>query len=329
MESIIWVHGLAEPLETVSVCYLAWGDERVFEPQEALPDPARVVRSLVDTRPSRPIGRWVLRDPVADVSGPFLALWRKRAVETLLAALAQEIELDRRLMFRGPPTARFRPDGAENVDMGSLSAIQRAVGWVYENPRELENRHGLMAAEVSRTSLRDGGLADLASVMRAALEGAKIAYGFGVSQQSRDALKTLSDLRKAVSEETGKLADATRSVAAAVTTAAIGNVGLVIARVTLAKDVSFIASAAVFIGVALAVYVAVVIASGWHFLAIQRDLRSDWRERLYRFLPDDEYDRMVTVPVGRAERGFVNAAVGSGVVAGLLLIAAAVIAASA
>ena len=73
--------------------------------------------------------------------------------------------------------------------------------------------------------------------------------------------------------------------------------------------------------VALAAFVATAIASGKHFLAIQRDLRKGWRERLYRFLSEDEYAAMVTEPIARAERAFRNAAIGSAVVAALMLAA--------
>lgn len=111
-----------------------------------------------------------------------------------------------------------------------------------------------------------------------------IAYGFGVSQQSRDALKTSSDLRKTVSDQTRKLSDTTRSLAAAVMTTAVGNVGLIVVHLTVAKDAKFVGGGAAAVRIALAVYVALVVASGWHFLTIQRDLRADWRERFYRSL---------------------------------------------
>jgi predicted permease len=174
--------------------------------------------------------------------------------------------------------------------------------------------------------MRDADIPALVALMRRALEGARIAYGFGVSQQSRDALKTLSDLRKAVTDETSRLSDATRAMVAAVTTSAVGNVGLIIARVTLGEDAKFVAPAAFAIGIALAIYVGVVVWSAWHFLNIQSDLRRDWRDRLYRFLADDEYQRMVVDPVASAERGFKRAAVASGLITLLLLIAVVLVA---
>lgn len=324
-EPVIWVEELDRRIDTVQVRYSTWPDADPFQPDDAPADPARVVRILGVAGVAEPIGRWLLRPADADVSGPLLTAWRERAAVALAGALAQEVEGDGRLLFRGPPPTRFRRDGANRVTVADFEALQAAASWVYENPRELENRHGLLGAEVARTALRDGNLVDLSSVMANALEGARIAFGFGVSQQSRDALKTLSDLRKAVTEETGKLADATRSLATAMTTSALGNAGLVVARLTLPKGAGFVGAAAIVIGVALALYVGVVIASGFHFVSIQRDLRANWRERLYRFLPEDEYERMVTNPVGRAEAGFRNTAIASGALALVMLVAVALV----
>ncbi|MDR6144896.1 hypothetical protein QE363_000689 [Sphingomonas sp. SORGH_AS870] len=319
-EDVVWVHGLDRRIETYSVSWRPWDDVAPFAAME-VPHPSKVVRVLGAGDPLKHIGRWLLRDPDADVSGRILPLWRAHAAGALVRAIAQEVESDGRVLFRGPPPTRFAVEGASLIEVGCFAALQRATGWVYENPRELENRHGLLAAEVSRTALRDGDARALASTMPTALEGARIAYSFGVSQQSRDALKTLSDLRKAVSDETSKLTDATRTMAAAVTTSAVGNVALVIARLTLGSNARFVAPAAVAIGLALAVYVGAVIWSGWNFLDLQRSLRTEWRERLYRFLPDDEYERMVASPVADAERAFVNSAIASTVISVLLLVA--------
>lgn len=322
VENVVWVHGLDRRIDTVSVSWRQWDDVAPFVASE-VPHPSKVVRVLRAGDPLESVGRWLLRDADADVTGRLLSRWREHAAVALVRAIAQEVEGDGRVLFRGPPPTRFSTEGASRMEIGCFSALQRAAAWVYENPREIENRHGLLAAEVSRTALRDGDAPALASTMPAALEGARIAYGFGVSQQSRDALKTLSDLRKAVSDETSKLTDATRTMAAAVTTSAVGNVALVIARLTLGKDARFVAPAAVAIGLALAVYVGAVIWSGWNFLTLQRDLRTEWRERLYRFLPDDEYQRMVAAPVAAAESAFRHAAFASAAVSVLLLAAIA------
>lgn len=321
IEQIVWLEGLQTCVETHAVCYAPWGAEVTFQAAEPLPDPNRPVRVLQGGRRCQPLDRWLLRNPDADVSDPVLSPWRERAAYALSRAITQEVEPDGTLLFRGPPPTRFRSARFDHITEASFAALQRSAAWVYENPRELESRHGLFAAEVARNAIRDGDAADLSGTLVHALEGARIAYGFGVSQQSRDALKALSDLRKAVSDETMKLAETTRSLVAALTTATVGNAGILVARLTLGKDSAFVSSAAALLAVALALYVGVVIYSGSQFLSIQQSLRVNWRDRLYRYLGEAEYQAMVTDPVGRAEANFRHAAICCGLITALMLIA--------
>lgn len=317
---IVWVHGLGAAIDTWTARYAPWGDTTEFAASEPPAKPGRVVRVLGPGGPGAQLGRWLLRVSETDVSAEAMEPWRTRVAAKLGASLAQEIEPDGRLLFRGPPPTRFAPNGAD-LDEHAFAALQKAVNWTYENARELENRHGLMAAEVARTSLRDGSLEDLASTLPAALEGARIAYGFGVTLQSTDTLKALGDLRKAVSDDAAKLSETTRSLGTAVIGAVFGNIGLIVARLTLPANGVFIGPAAILLGVVLAIYVVAVIASGGFYIFIQRELRRDWRDRLYRFLGDEEYARMVNRPAERAEGAFWITA-GIGVVMTLVLLAA-------
>ena len=317
---LVWVEGLTRVLDTLTVRYAPWGSTDDFEPRPDPVDPARVVRVLGPGGPGHRLGRWLLRSPDG-VAEPALEPWRRRATSRLLAALAQEIEPDGRLLFRGPPTTRFAPGNAAAVSDAGFASLQTLAAWVFESDRELENRHALVAAEVARTSLRDGTLADLAGTLRPALEGARIAYNFGVTQQSKDTLKALTDLRKAVMDDAAKLSETTRSLATAVVGAVFGNIGLIVARLTLPSNGVFVGPAAMLLGIVLAIYVASVIVSGGQYMSIQRELRKDWRDRLYRFLGDDEYDRMVERPAARAERFFWITAAVSGVMTLLLLAA--------
>lgn len=325
--SVVWVHGLRTPVETLSVLYAPWGSTEPFVPLDAPANPARVVRVLGLSGPGDQLGRWLLRSEDQSVEVAAMAPWKERATKRLLASLAQEIETDGKLLFRGPPPTRFSQING-NIDQALFAKLQSTAGWTYENSRELDNRHGLLAAEVARTSLRDGSLQDLAATLPAALESAKIAYNFGVTQQSKDTLKALSDLRKSVSDDTAKLSETTRSLGGAVISAVFGNIGLIVARLTLPANAAFIGPAAMLIGVILTLYVGAVIASGAHYIAIQRDLRKDWRVRLYRFLGDEEYNVMVTRPAKRAEVAFWITAIAGAVMTVILLIAVYFIAAS-
>lgn len=302
----VWLHALHQAFETHSVRFAPWGDATAFATaDDAAPSPRKFVRVLDDgTRFPDDLGRWLLRDPESAIAGRGIDPWRRMAIERLSQAVANEIEPDGNLLFRGPPATRFTPSAGALVEASGLEALQKAARWVFENPREAENRHGLFSAEVARTALSGGTATDLASISRTALEGAKIAYNFGVTQQSRDTLKALSDLRKAVSDETSKLGENTRSLATAVAGSVVANLGIIIARLTMPATSNWVPVAAITIGLVLAIYVGSIIWSGAHYLGLQSMLRTEWRQRLYRFLDDDEYERMVSTPVAKAEKGF-------------------------
>lgn len=326
----IWVQGLNEPFETLTVRYGPWQDHEPFTPLGPPPSPRRVVRVLSETDGfPDDLGRWLLRDPGAPVEGRGIQPWRRAAVEKLGKALADEIEPDGKLLFRGPPATRFNSSAEALVEASALEAIQRAAQWVFDNPRELENRHVLIAAEVARTAVTGGSVTQLATITGPALEGARIAYNFGVTQQSRDTLKALSELRKNVGDETAKLAESTRNLATAVAGSVFANIGIIVARLTIPATSTWVPTAAIVLGIVLAIYVGAVIWSGVHYLKLQETLRTEWRGRLYRFLDDAEYERMVTVPVRRAEGAFRISAWAGGIMSLLLLASVWLIAGSA
>jgi hypothetical protein len=316
----VWVHGLNTAFETYSTRFSPWGDVTPFTPSNVEATPRKVVRVL-DSGAQFPddLGRWMLRDPETVLNGRGIEPWRRMSIERLAQAIASEVEPDGQLLFRGPPATRFAPSAGALVEASGLESIQKAARWVYENNRETENRHGLLTAEIARTALTGGTANDLASLTGKALESAKIAYSFGITQQSKDTLKALAELRKAIGDETAKLSENTRSLATAVTASVIANLGIIVARLTVPATSNWVPMAAIGIGLVLAMYVGTIIVNGAHFLKLQRTLRSEWRDRLYRFLDQGEYDRMVTNPVASAERGFRIACYASGVMAlGLL-----------
>ncbi len=319
--SVVWVQGLTVTIDTRSVRYCPWWREEPFQVQVCAQSVAKITRVLGKKGPSRDLGRWVLKVPGAIVADEALGPWRESAAANLLRAMAQEIEIDNRLFFRGPPATRFTVASRVAVPADLFASIQSVSGWLLETERELENRHGLLAAEIARTSLRDGSATDMAGVLPAAFEGARIAYAFGVTQQSRDTLKALGDLRKAVSDDTAKMSETTRALGIAVVGAVFSNIALIVARLTLPANSTFVAPAAVLLGIVVAVYVGTVIGSGFHYMWMQKLLRQEWRNSLYRFLSATDYDRLVEKPVKRSEAAFVWMSIAGGLMVALVLVA--------
>ena len=162
-------------------------------------------------------------------------------------------------------------------------------------------RHVLLAAEIARSgALVESAGTFLKQNLADALDSAKIAYEMAIAETGRDTLKVLSDLRKAVTEETAKLSDMGRQLNAAVAAALATGIGLMAARVATNAPPSLIAV----VMVVVAIYVATVIFSGVQFMRLQGQLRKEWQHRLYRFLPKEEYKKMVVMPTRRAEHTF-------------------------
>lgn len=301
---VVWVHGLDRRVDTVTVRFCPWGDISAFESVH-IASPEKVVRLLNGDRDAGlEIGRYTLRPPVHYIPCPAMTAWEKRATHVLLSSLAQEVEPDNKLLFRGPPPSRFEAVQSHNEPNERFVALQQTVNWVFETEKELENRHALLAAEIARVSLRNGNLSDLLAIIDTALEGARIAYNFGVTQQNKDTLKSLADLRKSITDDTAKLSEVTRSMATAVVGAIFGNMGLILARLTLQPTSKYIGVSSIILGIVLLLYVIVTAYSGFHHIGIQRHLRKEWREKVYRFLTNDDYEKMVGVPVKKAENLF-------------------------
>jgi len=142
----------------------------------------------------------------------------------------------------------------------------------------------------------------------------------GIETQT-PALKAMTDLRKAIGEEIGKLSDTTRQIAAAVAAALFAGIALIAARLVIESPDPIVKAASAVIGVVLFLYVAAVVGSGIQYVRLQRRLRAEWHAKIYRFIPDEDYKRMVTQPAASAELGFAIAAwIGAGAAALLLIL---------
>ncbi|WP_405120776.1 hypothetical protein [Pseudomonas leptonychotis] len=303
---------LEKPFLTKSRVFTPWNDGFEFFPQVYRKNPRTLVRdysssSLVPAD----IGLWLLDGKVCDFENPVFEIWASKSIQKLVSTLPNEIdEVGEVLKFNGPPRLKLRfPVNEEGLFLELTKSyfleLQVAVSWVFENDREAESKQILLSAEVARSSSKEeSALYFIKEHISAALAGAKIAYALAISEVSRDALKSLADLRKAVTEETAKLTDTTRQVAAAVAGSFAVGLGLLAAKAATQTQAWLLIT----LSIVAALYVAAVIASGVHFLFLQRSLRSEWYSRLYRFLPEAEYNRMVTLPTRSTERLFIGTA---------------------
>lgn len=311
------VMGLSKPIRCKARVLGGWEDELPVVLPTATKAPRLLVKEAASLRVvPGDIQQWVLEDNhQLDEAEPFHLLWAQFAYESLGWCIANEVEsTTHKLIFKGPPKLTLQglgndPDRRSLVTIKDFELLHEPVAWVYENAREAEIKHVLLSTEVARSGRTDGEVIGyFQENLIAAFECAKIAYQMSISEVTKDTLKSLGDLRKAVTEESAKATDATRQTVAAIASALAVGLGMIVARISVALNPWLVLLVMI---VALG-YVVLVALSGWHFILVQRSVRTEWQLKLYRFLSADDYNAMVTVPIGKSERVFRWSALGGG-----------------
>lgn len=302
------VLGLTKPFNTRSRTYSDWGEGETYIESQATKSPRLLVKESATVRTvPEDVRHWLLAEGYGlDDGDPLHMAWAMQAYDALSRCFANEIDTTgSKLTFKGPPklnlTITESIDGETLIALKDFEVVQEAAVWVFDNAREAEVKHILLSAEIARSGRADGEVQPYFKAnLAAALDCAKIAYQMAISEVTKDTLKSLGDLRKAVTEETSKATDATRQAIAAISTALTVGLGLIVARLTLQINPYLIS---IVMTVAFG-YTTLNVMSGRKFINIQRKLRQDWQPKLYRFLSEAEFKKMVGDPIEQAEEFF-------------------------
>lgn len=227
--------------------------------------------------------------------------WLARSTVCAALCLATEVHHGRQLEFSGPPRVvlDWLDPAATSALVDWFELLQDVVCWIYDVDREVELRHRLFTQEFARMAFGHAYLPEaIQKYAESALEGAKIAYAFHLQEISKDALKGLSELRKAVSDETQRIFAATRQLALSAAGALFYAIGLLAARITSTLP-ALLFGALLVLGMA---YVGTILVVNERAVRHQRDLRGVWRSKLYRYLTDKEFEDLVQNPTAQAER---------------------------
>ncbi|MBN4172933.1 hypothetical protein GSU75_00103 [Pseudomonas savastanoi pv. phaseolicola] len=300
--------GLTTAFSTRARVYCGWSESLELAQSPATKAPRLLVKETATVRTvPEDVRHWLFAEGhTLERGNPFHMIWAAHALNYLSLCFANEIDTTgTQLTFKGPPklilTISQVADDAGEVSLSEFEVVQDAAGWVFDSSREAEVKHILLSAEIARSGRADGDAGEyLRENLAAALDCAKIAYQMAVSEITKDTLKSLGDLRKAVTEETSKATDATRQATAAIATALTVGLGLIAARLTVQINPYLIA---VVMGVAFG-YTLMSVWSGRKFIQIQQTLREEWQPKLYRYLSVDEFNKMVGDPISEVETLF-------------------------
>jgi hypothetical protein len=284
-----------------------WGRADVFSSANPTKSPRDLVREAAEKRvvPSD-IRKWALRSKINEElwGDQAFQLFAKIAAGPLVRSLVSEAIGNRSVVFSGPPRLNLAIDDATlvtDLQQDGFSFVQSAVAWVYEDQSSAEQRHAIYAAEFARSISRSESIGEaFRSAGKDILEGARLVYQLSQSELSREAIKAQGDLRKTIADDMSKIADGTRSLTTAIAVAIATGIGLVATRSTSTGDPRVFSAIA---GI-VALYLLAVTLSGWQYLCLLRRLRVQWRQRLYRFIPSEDYNAMVSGPAAQAERPY-------------------------
>jgi hypothetical protein len=312
----IWIADEVVAFRTEAFDVGAWTSEEVSsEPRtfSDLVDPRRLVKDLSGGHVPQSIAPYLLVS-AAPAGSAVLLRWKQLATRRLVFSLVNEVWLEagrERVLLSGPRAKRVDAGPTDPLNGEVFDALMTLAHWVYGSGRDAEVRHGLLTYELAREWPDD--LAFTAGILERApraLESAKTSYQAHLQDTSKDTLKALSDLRKALSEEVAKVVAHTRDVLTTMwrdfMVAATAFLGRIVLMQTDKLPPDSMAPQALLYGAALflAFSLWLTLRSNSKFLAIGNDSRKSWRTKLYGFLPDDDLRKLSDQPLSAAETAY-------------------------
>lgn len=319
----IWIAEDFLPFATRSCVYSPWGSAVDPKPAEgAFDSPRRLVRDQsyrlapIDIRP------WYLTIPGDESSGVFAA-WKEAAVRNLIFCLPTEIrvsEESRQVVLKGARSA-FADIDLSTPQPQLFDVVTDAVRWVYDQRRDTETKFHLLNNHLAlywpeKARWPTG----LAGVLEHALASAREAFAFHLQDDSKEAIKSLGDLRKALQDEVARSQTATRDLLSALwRDAAIAGAAFALRSAT--TNASAINIASLSAAVLLFASLLTTVLSNWRFDVLAKQVRAQWRQRLYAFMSGEQWAELVTRPISRA-RWVYRLSIGPVLVVYLVLIGA-------
>lgn len=300
------------PFKTSGCSYECWSEmvEDVSAIEDAVPPvPRRIVRDQLAIVPIS-IGPILLVQPPRDSSTVF-SVWRTAACPQLLMCLCDEIwrnDGEVSVTLTGPRRRRIAAAFDAIEPERDHPILNEVAEWIYNNGRDIETRHTLFVYELARewpdeTPFSVG----FASRAPGSLEAAKTDFRMHVRDASKETLKSLQDLRKALVDDVGRLVAQTRELSGTIWRDLLVVLAAVLGRFSLLSSSGGRAADLanwILIGLALYLFMSIGITafSNYSFMKISQDLQEKWKTKLYGFVDPKDFDVLAAEPMKKAER---------------------------
>lgn len=291
---------------TVTAWYLPWGDYKpaITDEWKGLHEPRKLVHDLTasgtvpnDIRP------WLLREPESPGSSSVYKAWQTAAAKHLAFALPLEIK-----SLNGSTAVTVKGDRYRTIRVATLDDegwqhvfddLHRCALWVYQAKEEAESKHTVLNYHLALQWSDDKEWPDRL-LLEKALSNAESAYKFHLLESSKEFLKSLTELRNSLQAEVARVSENTRSLAANLwrdfaIAAGVAALQFVTGEGKLSPSgIRLVALAtALFISISLTV----ALTTNWRFHGIAQNSRDEWRNRVYRFVSDKDFEELVAEPI--------------------------------
>lgn len=306
----VWVAADFAPFATFQHAVRPFLAEKVLPKIEQMPEkPWKLVRDLTHAYTPSSISPWLILESPSSPSSVYEA-WSDTAKQNLAFCLPSEIRNEGDVveaLFRG---GRSLPVTVKEVDWSTVDygGFSDACSWVYATPRESETKFQLLNNHLAINWNQGSAWPEgSGQVLGNSLAGAKEAFAFHLQDQSKEVVKGLGDLRKGLQEEVAKTQAAARDLISSVwrdfTIA-----GVVLALKIPGSPIAFDGKVIQFLYIVTAVLLALsVFVSGFsnlRFDVLADSSRRGWRNKLYSFMSDQDWQKLVEYPISSGRRVF-------------------------
>ncbi|MGC0867803.1 UNVERIFIED_ORG: hypothetical protein C7430_101935 [Pantoea agglomerans] len=312
--------GLQHPFSTLGFEAFPWVDKPIISEEEKYKNVPPNAKSLVrylsnDFFPPSNVYPWILRGD-NEQNNAYFNKWKDISCINLAKSLVNELYNDgeRCVTLSGNPPKKIKFGAFEDKGQ-SFNILQCVSTWVFIESHESELKHTFITSELAREWPESVSFCvGLHRKLPLSYESAKLLYKAHIRSSSKDTIKSLSDLRKTLTDDTQKIVQQSRDLTASLWKDLALSISTLVIKYAIdtnkAEGNSTLFSY-VFIAVGLYLFISQTINLyiNQKYSDILKADRKIWREKLYGFMDQDDYIKLASNPIKRASETYLIVAI--------------------
>lgn len=240
--------------------------------------------------------------------------WQVVVSKKLLVTLAAEVAIENNLIkieFKGDRRKSISiPELDRDKFISTFKEVNEIANWIYYQNIDTDTRHALFNQQICLLLEDDAVQLSTSEFKRkliVAYQNSLLAYRYYLSSSSKELQKTLSELNRTLFDYVSKIRQNTSDLSTSLWRDFTTAFGVMILNFLLKKQ-DIISGYFQWFAVAISLYVLVsffIIASSgfWFYYGLKQNV-SDWRNKLYSYLSDVEYNDLAEGPLKSAFKKF-------------------------